>query len=99
MDFDSSIKKFKFDLQMGRFKEYIEGIYSFKGNVIELKSFSDLLLKNGFRFYFYPKDGYTHNNAITIDSTDNTMIVIYVGTHDDRVNEIPDYIKEYFYNE
>jgi len=92
--YDNVVKRFKFDLEMGRFKEYIDKCYVFKGDLYDLESFSNLLVSMGFHWYLKSEYRFNGHNTLAIDLTDNTILTCYEKTN--PVNEIPDYIKEYF---
>jgi len=65
----------------------------------DLKAFSNLLISIGFSWYVNPKNRFGCSNSILIDTTDNTLLTVYVNEDDYKIcNEIPDYIKEYLEN-
>jgi len=98
---DKMFKNFKFDLEMGVFKKYPfakkQTAYLFKGNLEELKFLAVILIVLDFDMHGdFDSDDLIPTLLINTDEKK-----CWIGAVEDKEyeNEIPDYMKEYLYNE
>jgi len=99
---DNLIKRFKFDLEMGRFKKYHKygqsDSYMFRCDErMEVECMTDLLIDIGFITILGTDDEDKRNdyNGIVIELHNRFFTECYISENNKLYNEVPSYIKEY----
>jgi len=97
ISFSDVVKRFKFDLEMGRFELYYsKDTYMFKcSNRLEYEFLYELFVALGF---YHTKLDVEDYNAVILELPNKFFSGCFTSELTIRCNEIPDYIKEYLSN-